>query len=294
LLLRSTLFPGSSARILAKLQAGGLGGVGVSFCPERIAQGMALKELGSLPQIVSGSGAAVLAHVRTLFGSLGVDLVELELQEAETAKLFLNAWRYVAFATANQFYHMALSKGLDFGRIRAAIMHKYARAASFPNSGFTAGPCLFKDTMQLAAYCRHTFSLGHAAMLVNETMPDCVVEQARKELAAGGRSLVRARCGIFGMAFKPKNDDHRESLAFKLRRLLRQEGAQVLCTDLHMNREEFVSPETLLDECELLFIGCPHPEYKGLAFKAHHKVYDCWGFLAPSKITIALGQRSCA
>ena len=77
--------------------------------------------------------------------------------------------------------------------------------------------------MQLAAYCRHTFSLGHAAMLVNETMPDALVEQAKRQLA--GRSLSGISCGILGMAFKPNNDDWRESLAFKLRKLLLWEGA---------------------------------------------------------------------
>merc|ERR1711988_1780722 len=123
--------------------------------------GCALRELRELPQIVSGSDSRSLAHAKALFAPLGVDLVELELQEAEVAKLFLNSWRYVIFGIANQFYHIATSKGLDFNRIRTAIMHRYPRAVGFPGAGFTAGPCLFKDTMQLAAFCRHTFSLGH-------------------------------------------------------------------------------------------------------------------------------------
>merc|ERR1712176_253330 len=189
--------------------------------------------MGELPQIISGSDEAAVAHARALFAPLGVDLVELELQEAEVAKLFLNSWRYVAFGTANQFYHIATAAGLNFARMRAAIIHQYPRAQDFPRSGFTAGPCLFKDTMQLAAYCRHTFSLGHAAMLVNETMPDCVLEKARKELALEGRVLAGSRCGVLGMAFKPDNDDARESLAFKLRRLLLWEGAEVRCSDIY-------------------------------------------------------------
>jgi len=249
----------------------------VSFCPERIAQGCAVDELRQLPQIISGSDARALRHARALFAPLGVDLVELGLQEAETAKLFLNAWRYVGFGTANQFYHIATSRGLDFDRIRTAIMHKYPRAAGFPRSGFTAGPCLFKDTMQLAACCRHTFSLGHAAMLVNETMPDCVLEQARKELAKSGRGLASATCGILGMAFKPDNDDERESLAFKLRRLLLWEGAEVLCSDVYLHRKDFVATEDLLARSEFVFIGCPHREYRRLALRQGQLVFDCWG-----------------
>eukprot|EP00437_Effrenium_voratum_P060747 CAMPEP_0181489176 /NCGR_PEP_ID=MMETSP1110-20121109/48818_1 /TAXON_ID=174948 /ORGANISM="Symbiodinium sp., Strain CCMP421" /LENGTH=451 /DNA_ID=CAMNT_0023615943 /DNA_START=72 /DNA_END=1427 /DNA_ORIENTATION=+ len=186
LLLRSTVFPGTSSRVLADLPLG----VGVSFCPERIAQGKAVEELRSLPQLISGSDQRALVHAQALFSPLKVDLITLELQEAEAAKLFLNAWRYVAFGTAKQqFYHIATSKGLDFEKLRAAIVHRYPRGKDFPRPGFTAGPCLFKDTMQLAAYCRHTFSLGHSAMLVNETMPDCVVEYAKRDLDERKRSL---------------------------------------------------------------------------------------------------------
>merc|ERR1719426_33121 len=129
-----------------------------------------------------------------MFSPLGVDLVELELQEAEVAKLFLNSSRYVLFGISNQFYQITASKGLDFNRIFSAITYKYRRSGGFPRSGFTAGPRLFKDTMQLAAYCRHTFSLGHAAMLVNETMPDTVVEMAKKALANQGLTMAGTKC----------------------------------------------------------------------------------------------------
>eukprot|EP00928_Gymnodinium_smaydae_P051426 TRINITY_DN3496_c1_g1_i1.p1 TRINITY_DN3496_c1_g1~~TRINITY_DN3496_c1_g1_i1.p1 ORF type:complete len:865 (-),score=129.98 TRINITY_DN3496_c1_g1_i1:1-2541(-) len=286
LLLRSTLFPGTSGRMLAALRAGGLDGVGISFCPERIAQGYALEELTKLPQIISGSDEASLNHARALFAPLGVDLVELELQEAEAAKLFLNSWRYVIFGTANQFYHIAASHDLDFERIRAAIAHKYERAIGFPRSGFTAGPCLFKDTMQLAAYCRHTFSLGHAAMLVNETMPECVVELAKKQLALRSLSLEGSRVGILGMAFKPDSDDERESLAFKLRRLLCWEGAEVFCTDVYLRREGFCSVDSLVEQCDTIFVGCPHREYREIQFRKGQLVLDCWGSLTKAPIAV--------
>ena len=44
-------------------------------------------------------------------------LVTLEPEEAELAKLFTNAWRYIKFAAANQFYMMANDRGLDFEKI---------------------------------------------------------------------------------------------------------------------------------------------------------------------------------
>ena len=125
ILLRATVFPGTCQMIEEKLakppicgngQNGhGLLSVGVSFCPERLASGHVVEELQKMPQIVSGSTPRALSHALALFEPLSVDLVELSLLEAEVATLFLNAWRYVSFGTANQFYHIAVSKGFwDF------------------------------------------------------------------------------------------------------------------------------------------------------------------------------------
>lgn len=271
-ILRSTLFPGTSEKIRAALEEAGLK-VGVCFCPERIAQGYALRELQEFPQIISGSNPAALAVARTVFSSLAPKLVELSMTEAELAKLFTNAWRYIKFAVANQFYMIAAEKGLDFYHIREAMVHDYERAADFPFAGFAAGPCLFKDTMQLAAYNRQNFALGNSAMLLNETLPDFLVERAKLSY-----SLKGMKVGILGMAFKPDNDDKRESLAYKLRKLLLYESAVVLCTDPYIQEQGFVSLETVLNSCELLFIGCPHRAYRSISFDKHH-VIDCWGMV---------------
>jgi UDP-N-acetyl-D-mannosaminuronic acid dehydrogenase len=273
LVLRSTLFPGISEKIFALLKAEGIN-VGVSFCPERIAQGKALMELKQIPQIISASDKRTLDIVRSLFSTITPNIIELDMKEAELAKLFSNAWRYIKFAVSNQFYMIAVEKGLDFYRIRDAMMHNYERAADFPKAGFAAGPCLFKDTMQLASYNRQNFALGHASMLINETLPDFLVEQVKINHSLEGRKV-----GILGMAFKADNDDIRESLAYKLRKLLLYEGAEVLCSDPYINNKEFLSCETVMNSCEVIFIGCPHSIYRDLKFN-DHIVIDCWGLYA--------------
>lgn len=271
IILRSTLFPGTSEKVLAFLRAGGLG-VGVSYCPERIAQGTALKEMSEFPQLISGSDSRSLDVARRIFSSFAPEVIELCVKEAELAKLFTNVWRYIKFSIANQFYMIAEEKGQDFYRIYNAITKNYPRTLDFPTAGFAAGPCLFKDTMQLAAYNRHNFALGHAAMLINETLPDFLVEQVKRE-----RSLAGLRVGIIGMAFKADNDDNRESLAYKLRKLLQYENAVVMCTDPYIKCSSFHPLETVLDSCELIFVGCPHSVYRNINFQ-DLKVIDCWGF----------------
>lgn len=271
LILRSTLFPGTSEKIHGLLRASGLD-VGVSFCPERIAQGKALDELPVIPQIISGTDERALSVARAIFSALTPTVVELGLAEAELAKLFSNAWRYIKFAVSNQFYMIAADKGLDFDRIRNAMMLNYDRAADFPTAGFAAGPCLFKDTMQLAAYNRQNFALGHAAMLINETLPDFLVDQVKRD-----RSLAGLQVGILGMAFKGNSDDPRASLAYKLRKLLQFEGAVVQCTDPYVNDASLVPLDQVLETCEVIFLGCPHTVYHDVRFRGQ-RVVDCWGF----------------
>ena len=271
LLLRSTLFPGTSDNLVALLEKSGLD-VSVCFCPERIAQGRAFVELKQIPQIIAASDARGLEISRDIFSRLAPELIEVSFVEAEIVKLFCNTWRYLQFAIANEFYEICTSKGLDFERIRHAMMSSYERMADFPRSGFAAGPCLFKDTMQLASYSRDFFRLGHEAMLTNETMPDFMVNMAKREMSLRDKTV-----GVLGMAFKPNNDDVRESLAYRLKRVLSYEGAKVLCADPYVRDPTLVSLEVVLRDSEAIFIGCPHDVYRETVFRKEQRVFDCWG-----------------
>lgn len=269
LVLRSTVYPGVTA--LTEKLLGRLGAkVEVAFCPERIAEGKALTELFELPQIVAARTPSALQRAEKLFRHLTDQIVVLEPEEAELAKLFTNTWRYIKFATANQFWMMANDFGLDFARIRHAITYDYPRAADLPMPGFAAGPCLFKDTMQLAAFNRNNFVLGHSAMLINEGLPLYVVSRLEDRF-----DLASMTVGILGMAFKGGSDDPRESLAYKLRKILMLKAGDVLCTDPHVRDERFVSLDRTLAEADLLVIATPHAEYARL--DTAKPVVDMWG-----------------
>ncbi len=79
------------------------------------------------------------------------------------------------FAVANQFFAIADQAGVDYTNVLRAIREDYPRAADLPGPGFAAGPCLFKDTMQLAAFTSDHFPMGQAAMQINEGMPAYIV-----------------------------------------------------------------------------------------------------------------------
>ncbi|HEV7707058.1 MAG TPA: nucleotide sugar dehydrogenase [Asanoa sp.] len=267
--LRSTVYPGVTALTEKLLASKGIA-VDVAFCPERIAEGKAMTELFELPQIVAARTPVALARAEALFRRLTTRIVPLEPEEAELAKLFTNTWRYIKFATANQFWMMANDFGLDFARIRHAIAFDYPRAADLPMPGFAAGPCLFKDTMQLAAFNRNNFVLGHSAMLINEGLPLYLVSRLEERFNLGELTV-----GILGMAFKGGSDDPRESLAYKLRKILSLKTRETLCTDPHIVDARFTPLDEVLKRADLLVIASPHAEYAAL--DTDLPVVDMWG-----------------
>ncbi len=260
--LRSTIYPGVTALVERYLADRGLHNL-VCFCPERIAQGRSMVELHELPQIISARTPEGMAAARRLFSRLAPQLIELQPEEAELAKLFTNTWRYIRFAAANQLYMMANDFGLDFERIRHALVTDYPRAADMPGPGFAAGPCLFKDTMQLAAFNNNQFTLGHTSMMINEGMPLYVVARLERRFDLASMSV-----GILGTAFKGESDDIRSSLAYKLKRILAFKAKNVVCADPYVKVDpDLVSQEDLIDSVDLVIIGAPHKRYAGLDIK---------------------------
>jgi UDP-N-acetyl-D-mannosaminuronic acid dehydrogenase len=272
LVLRSTVYPGVT-RMVADYVAGLGRAVDVAFCPERIAEGKALVELYELPQLVSGCSGAAVERASKLFRLLTDQIVEVEPEEAELAKLFTNSWRYIKFAAANQFFMIANNFGLDYERVRRAITFDYPRAADLPGAGFAAGPCLFKDTAQLAAFNTNNFPLGNASMLVNEGLPLYLVARVEEQ-----HDLSTMTVGILGMAFKGESDDIRSSLSYKLRRILRFKARDVLCADPYVTVDPTLLPfDEVLERSDLLIIGAPHDRYAEL--RTDKPVVDIWDLL---------------
>ena len=267
-ILRSTVFPGVTRKV-EDWFASKHPGVSVSFCPERIAEGSALEEIMTLPQLVGARSADISQRAEAFFGAVGIKTIRVDPEEAELAKLFTNSWRYIRFATANQFWMMANDFGVDFERVRTAMSAEYPRAADVPSAGFSAGPCLFKDTMQLSAMVGYRFSLGDAAVAVNEGAPLYLVERLEQRF-----DLPSLTIGILGMAFKADIDDNRSSLSYKLRKLLVFKAARVLCADPYVVDERLVSQEHLLEESDVVIVATPHSVYRTLSFS--QPVVDVW------------------
>lgn len=273
LVLRSTVFPGTTDWLASYLDSKGCK-LKVAFCPERVVQGNGMIELRAMPQIVSGVTPDAEREAAALFERITPEVVAVSPIEAEFAKLFSNAYRYIEFAATNEFYLVAKSAGVDYQRVLNAMKHNYPRLKSIPRPGFAAGPCLVKDTMQLSAFARNQFGLGHAALLINEGLVLHVVDDIKHRF-----DLPNTTVGLLGMAFKSESDDTRASLSYKFKKALAGHARAVLTTDPFVTTDPELRPlDEVIASSDLMILCAPHAVYRSADFKGK-PVFDVWGEL---------------
>lgn len=272
IILRSTLYPGTTKKIESLLKRNSKE-VFIAFCPERVATSKMINELLTLPQVIATNNTLSMLSANLLFKELGVKTLNLNNStEGELLKLYTNSYRYIKFAIANKFYMISRSFDCDHNAIYDAMLDGYERMKDFPRPGFTGGSCLSKDTLQLAAH--DELLLGNIAFTINESMPLFIFREIRKKYD----NLHAKTVGILGMAFKGETDDIRDSLSYRMRKILLNECKSVLCTDPYVKSDLISSLEYVLNNSDILILMANHKEYKSL--KCAKPIIDISNFIA--------------
>ena len=269
LIIRSSVYPGICDKVYNIIKKYNKN---LSYCPERIVQGKSIKELPDISQLVSGKNKKSINESSLLFKKICKKIIKVEIIEAELVKLFSNAYRYIHFSISNQFFMICKNLGLDFFRIRRIMKDGYKRNAHIPMSGFAAGPCLLKDTMQLSSFYDHKFSLGHTAMSINEGLPKFLIDQLSKKY-----NLKKKTIGILGLSFKAETDDLRDSLSIKLLKYIKSKKIKTLQSDEYYKDKENVDKKVLIKKSDIIILATPHNAYKKLKIKKNKIVVDIWG-----------------
>ena len=269
IIIRSSIYPGVCDKVfnIVKKRCENL-----SYCPVRIAQGKSLIELPKLSQIVSGKNLKAISESGKIFKKICKKIIYTKIAEAELIKLFSNAYRYINFSISNQFYMMCNSQGLDFFKIRSLMRDNYDRNLSIPKAGFTAGPCLLKDTMQLSSFYSHKFPLCKPAMSINEGLPKFIIKKLSEKY-----NLKKKTIGILGLSFKAENDDIRDSLSIKLLQNLKSKKIKTLQSDEYYKDKRNIDKKSLVKKSDILIIATPHKAYKNLKINKKKVVIDIWG-----------------
>jgi len=262
LFLRSTVAPGTSEIVRREIKAAGLN-IGrdlyYAYCPERIIEGHALEELGSIPQIVGAFDKKSMSKAAEFFSLLGIDCVVGRPVEAELAKLFNNMYRYVNFALANQCMYMAEKNGAGMKAVLKMCNQGYTRGGPW-QPGYAGGPCLFKDGFFLTNQLLY-MDLMFASWKINESLSAVLLKEAESLRPLG-------RVAILGLAFKAGVDDTRNSPGVKLLNILLGRGIDAEAHDPLVCRPGCSdSLQQVLSGATEIFVMVPHEEYKRMSLE---------------------------
>jgi len=298
LILRSTLSPRTTQYVKAVIEEDSSLEVGknffVAFCPERISEGNAIKEIKDLPQIIGGVDKQSGKKADELFRKICTHTIITDDVSAELAKLFTNMYRYINFAIANEFMVLADNYHRDIYEIVNLVNYKYKRGGlNMP--GLTAGPCLFKDGFFLISDFPFT-DLISTSWKINEAIPLLLVKRTRERVKLDGKKAV-----ILGLGYKNEIDDIRDSLSFKVRKALLRERAQVVLHDPYV--KEYVNQQVekdvykVLEGADVIFLATKHKQYRKLNIakvkrivKKNCIVCDIWNVLKTEKIVYKLNS----
>jgi UDP-N-acetyl-D-mannosaminuronic acid dehydrogenase len=262
LILRSTVAPGTTEWVAGYIEQRRGFSVGedlfVAHVPERIAQNHFLEEIATLPCIVGGVGEGSSARAAKLFEVFGTEIVETTPVQAELAKIWTNILRYTQFALPNLLMMESEQYGANVFEVIDLINHDYPRGG-MAAPGMTAGACLRKD-FTFSEERSNAPGMLLAVSRVHESVPLFLVNGLKDRL---GGSVRDRKVAVLGLTFKRDSDDLRDSLSYKLIRLLERELAHVARHDPHAP-EESEPLETALENADAVVLATNHSAFQGI------------------------------
>jgi UDP-N-acetyl-D-mannosaminuronic acid dehydrogenase len=263
IVLRSTVAPGTTEWVAGYVEQRRGFRIGedlhVAHVPERIAENHFLEEIETLPTIVGGVGEGSGARAAELFEAFGSQIVQTTPVQAELAKIWTNILRYTQFALPNLLMMNCEQYGANVFDVIELINRDYPRGG-MGRPGLTSGTCLRKDF----AFSEERSSAPGmllAVSRVHETVPLFLVEGLKRRLHG---SLRDRKVAVLGLTFKRDSDDARDSLSFKLVRLLERELCHVARHDPHLPAES-EALESALEGAEAVIVATDHSAFEGLA-----------------------------
>jgi UDP-N-acetyl-D-mannosaminuronic acid dehydrogenase len=292
LILRSTVAPGTTDWVAGYIEQRRGFSVGddlfVAHVPERIAENHFLEEIATLPCIVGGVGEGSGAKAAELFGVFGTEIVRTTPTQAELAKIWTNILRYTQFALPNLLMMEAEQYEANVFEVIDLINRDYPRGG-MAAPGLTAGACLRKD-FTFSEERSNAPGMLLAVSRVHETVPLFLVKGLQSRL---GGSLRDRKVAVLGLTFKRDSDDVRDSLSYKLVRLLERDLAHVARHDPHVPTES--DPlDAALEGADAVVVATNHSDFEGLLDRLPDGVVvvDPWNVTGSGRVFGTVRERA--
>lgn len=275
--LESTTYPGTTEEVCKPiLEESGLKcgeDFFLAFSPERVDPGNKDFKTKNTPKVVGGCGKDCTEVAAMLYRSvLQSEVFEVSSPAvAEMEKILENTFRNINIALANEMAQLCCKMGIDVWEvIDAAKTKPYGFMPFYPGPGL-GGHCIPLDPFYLEwkakEYDFHT-KLIETSGIINDSMPEYVVENVMKLLNTQKKALNGANVLLMGVAYKKDIDDMRESPVLKVIDVLIKNGANIVYNDPFIpsfkhNGVEYksVNWENEIKKSDVVLITTDHSSY---------------------------------
>ncbi|HNY30624.1 MAG TPA: UDP-glucose/GDP-mannose dehydrogenase family protein [Fibrobacteria bacterium] len=233
---KSTVPVGTAERVAETIRGVTPHSVSVVSNPEFLKEGNALDDFLKPDRVVIGTddpeARQVMEDLYSPFVRTGKPILFMDPRSAELAKYAANTLLATKISFMNEIANLCEAVGADVGKVREGIGTD-ARIGPhflFPGPGY-GGSCFPKDVSALgkiALDAGFEFRILQAVTSVNERQRRVVLKKIESEF---GEDLTGKTFAIWGLAFKPKTDDMRESPSLTVIRGLLDRGAKVVAHD---------------------------------------------------------------
>lgn len=239
-ILESTVYPGVTTKVVKPILEGSSGlkagrDFGLAYCFERIDPGNEEHRIDNTPKVVGAVDAASAEATAAIYSFI-VNAPILCVRDCETAelvKLVENVYRDVNIAFVNEIALLCEGLGLDVLEVLEAAATKWSFRPHLPGAG-VGGTCIPVNPyymLHAAASLGMDLKLVRQARVINEAMPQHMVELTRRALEGVGKAVAGAKIVVLGLAYKADIDDKRGSPGEEIARQLTAMGAEVICCD---------------------------------------------------------------
>ena len=271
IVIESTVSPGSCEEVAQPIleKSGFKAGrdFDLAHCPERIDPGNNTWSVRKIPRVLGATSPEGLQRALSFYRNvLEADVMPMRsIREAEATKIVENTFRDINIAFVNELAISFGKMGIDVVEvIKAASTKPFSFLSHYPGCG-VGGHCIPVDPYYLIRQAKKN-GFNHRflklAREINESMPTYTVELIAEELSRLHKPIRKATIGVLGLAFKADVADTRESPAFKIIKLLKDEGAHPIIYDPYLKEKSTVkSLNELFEISEVLVLITSHREF---------------------------------
>ena len=268
--IESTVSPGTIDRFIRPVieENGFVIGEDINLvhAPERIIPGNMIYELEHNSRTIGADDVEIGEKVKACYASFCKgEIVVTDIRTAEMTKVVENTFRDINIAFANELAKICRSDNMDvYEIIRIANKHPRVNILS-PGPG-VGGHCISVDPWFLVGDYPSLANIIKQARLINDSMPDFVLERINSVMKANGIKDV-SKVGLYGLTYKENVDDVRESPTLQMLESMERHlahGVKVydpfIKTDMVEN--QYHDFDAFLNDVEIVVLLVGHDEIK--------------------------------